>query len=170
MTIPTKHWCVHAIDKHVKAAHTTNNITESFNGWVEKYRSEPTLTMLESIRRKMMKRMHKRLENSCKWSSYLPPLVMKKLSQRQDEGRFRIVLCASEYEFEVKDELKYFLVNLQTCSCDCGLCEVTGIPCKHAMAVIMTKRLNANEVNNQQTQVQYQRRGPLRLEEPQVQL
>ncbi|KAL5798799.1 hypothetical protein ACOSQ2_003619 [Xanthoceras sorbifolium] len=140
MTIPTKHWCVHAFDKHVKAAHTTNNITESFNGWVAKYRSELALTMLESIRRKMMKRMHKRLKDARKWSSYLPPLVMKKLLQRQDEGKFVTVLCASKDEFEEKDELKYFLVNLQTCSCNCGLWRV----------------------NSQQTQVQYQRRKLLR--------
>ncbi|KAK2663858.1 hypothetical protein Ddye_002432 [Dipteronia dyeriana] len=45
MRIPQRHWCVHAFDKHVKAAHTTNNISESFYRWVDKYRTEhiPTL-------------------------------------------------------------------------------------------------------------------------------
>ncbi|KAL5785943.1 hypothetical protein ACOSQ2_008335 [Xanthoceras sorbifolium] len=35
-------------------------------------------------------------------------------------------MCASEHEFEVKDEQKFFVLNLQTQSCDCGRWEVTG--------------------------------------------
>ncbi|KAI9194723.1 hypothetical protein LWI28_008666 [Acer negundo] len=145
MQIQLKHWCVHAFDTDVKSEHTTNNITESFNSWVDKYRGYPALMLLESLRRKMMKRMYKRLEDARKWSSNLPPLVAKKLAERQDEGRFVIVLCASDTEYEVKEESKYFIVNLITRSCDCGLWEVSGIPCKHAMAVITAKRLSAED-------------------------
>ncbi|KAK2638316.1 hypothetical protein Ddye_026111 [Dipteronia dyeriana] len=145
MQIQLKHRCVHAYDTHVKSEHTTNNITESFNSWVDKYRGYPALMLLESLRRKMMKRMYKRLEDARKWSSNLPPPVAKKLVERQDEGRFMTVLCASDTKYEVKEESKYFIINLITRSCDCGLWEVSGIPCKHAMAVITAKRLSAED-------------------------
>ncbi|KAK2652072.1 hypothetical protein Ddye_011928 [Dipteronia dyeriana] len=143
--IQLKHWCVHAFDTHVKSEHTTNNITESFNSWVDKYRGYPTLMLLESLRRKMMKRMYKRLEDARKWSSNLPPLVAKKLAKSQDESRFVTVLCASDTEYRVKEDIKYFIANLITRSCDCVLWEVSGIPYKHAMAVITAKRLSAED-------------------------
>ncbi|KAL5857606.1 hypothetical protein ACOSQ3_005064 [Xanthoceras sorbifolium] len=62
MDIPQKHWCMHAFDKHVKSGHTTNNIIEAFNSWVDKYRSMPALLLLENIRRKMVKRIHMRFQ------------------------------------------------------------------------------------------------------------
>ncbi|TXG61099.1 hypothetical protein EZV62_012462 [Acer yangbiense] len=55
MNIPLKHWALYAFDAYVKSEHTTNNITESFNGWIDNYRELPTLSMMESIRRKLMK-------------------------------------------------------------------------------------------------------------------
>ncbi|KAK2638173.1 hypothetical protein Ddye_025968 [Dipteronia dyeriana] len=101
--------------------------------------------LLESLRGKMLKRMYKLLEDPCKWSPNLPPLVAKKLAERQDEGRFVTVLCASDTEYEVKKESKCFIVNLITHNCDCGLWEVSGIPCKHAMAIITAKRLSSKD-------------------------
>ncbi|KAL5773030.1 hypothetical protein ACOSP7_012647 [Xanthoceras sorbifolium] len=65
-----------------------------------------------------------------------------KITERLEEAKFVDVLCASEHEFEVKDEQKFFVVNLQTYSCDCGRWEVTRIPCKHTLAIIIAKRLN----------------------------
>ncbi|KAL5840411.1 hypothetical protein ACOSQ4_013019 [Xanthoceras sorbifolium] len=68
-------------------------------------------------------------------------MVMNKLAERQEQARYVDVLCASEHEFEVKDDLKFCIVNLNTHSCDCGLWEVSRISCKHALAVITAKRL-----------------------------
>ncbi|KAK0572132.1 hypothetical protein LWI29_026610 [Acer saccharum] len=62
-----------------------------------------------------------------------------------DEGRFVTVLCASETKFEVKDELIYYNVDLEKYTCDCGLWQVSGIPCKYAMVVVTTKRLNVHD-------------------------
>ncbi|KAI9185113.1 hypothetical protein LWI28_004239 [Acer negundo] len=38
MKIDAKHWSRHAFDEHVKSDHVTNNITENFNGWIDKFR------------------------------------------------------------------------------------------------------------------------------------
>ncbi|KAI9160652.1 hypothetical protein LWI28_010346 [Acer negundo] len=114
MGIPLQHWALHAFDYYVKSEHTTNNLSECFNGWVDKYRAQPTLSLMESIRRKVMRRMNKRLEDAKNWSSVLPPLVNKKLTERQDEARFVDVLCASDNEYEVRDGITFYIVNLET--------------------------------------------------------
>ncbi|TXG50735.1 hypothetical protein EZV62_023259 [Acer yangbiense] len=145
MKVELHHWALHAFDRHVKSDYVTNNITESFNVWVDKFRGLPALSMMEGIRRKMMKMMVKRLQDARSWSAVIPPLVQKKLSDRQDEARFVTVLCASDKEFEVKEDVKFYIVNLETQSCDCGLWELSGLPCKHAMAVITTTRKNPSD-------------------------
>ncbi|KAK3230735.1 hypothetical protein Dsin_002616 [Dipteronia sinensis] len=145
MGIPLQSWCIHEFDTHVKVEHTTNNISENLNSWIDELRSLPALHMLESIRRKLMKMANKRLEALKKWDGNVPPAVCKKLAKMQDKGRFVTVLCASETKFEVKDALIYYNVDLENYTCDCGFWQVSGIPCKHAMAVITTKRLNIRD-------------------------
>ncbi|KAI9195204.1 hypothetical protein LWI28_012661 [Acer negundo] len=103
---------------------------------------------MESIRRKVMRRMNKRLEDARNWSSVLPPLVNKKLVERQDEAQFVDVQCASDNEYEVRDGITFYIVNLETQSCDCCLWELSGIPCKHAMAVITAKRMQGQDFVN----------------------
>ncbi|XP_073119790.1 uncharacterized protein [Henckelia pumila] len=70
-----KHWSLHAFDHHVKVDHVTNNMTESFNAWLEKSRQLPVLTLLEYIRRKVMKRIHGRFEKGNAWESEIPPMM-----------------------------------------------------------------------------------------------
>ncbi|KAL5861693.1 hypothetical protein ACOSQ4_002989 [Xanthoceras sorbifolium] len=41
------------------------------------YRVLPMLTMMENIRRKLMKRIHKRHEAVLKWDSAIPPTINK---------------------------------------------------------------------------------------------
>ncbi|KAK1550793.1 hypothetical protein Q3G72_024978 [Acer saccharum] len=84
----------------------------------------------------MMQGMTKRLEEGRNWVSNIPPLVNKKLSERQDDSRFVSVLCASDKEFEVKDGVTFYIMNLDSKRCDCGLWELSGIPCKYALAVL----------------------------------
>ncbi|KAL5783072.1 hypothetical protein ACOSP7_008101 [Xanthoceras sorbifolium] len=123
MGIPLHSWCVHAFDTHVKLAHTTNNLTKSFNMWVDKLRALPALHLMEAIRRKLMKRSHNRLVRAKKWPSSIPPKIQKKLAKRQDEGRFVTILCSTETLFEVKEGSKFYVVDLEKHSCDCGLWE-----------------------------------------------
>ena len=88
----------------------------------------------------MIKRMVKRLQDARSWSAVIPHLVQKMLSDRQNEARFVTVLCASDREFKVKEDVKFYIVNLETQSCDYGLWELSGLPCKHAIVVITTRK------------------------------
>ncbi|KAI9174078.1 hypothetical protein LWI28_011645 [Acer negundo] len=105
--------------------------------------------MFENLRRKMMKRMNKRLQDAAKWGSVLPPLVAKKVAESQDPGRFLQVIPASDAEYEVKDGNKFEIIDIETKTCGCGYWTVSGIPCKHAMAVVTTTRRQGYEFVHQ---------------------
>ncbi|KAH7573364.1 hypothetical protein JRO89_XS03G0129800 [Xanthoceras sorbifolium] len=102
--IPLKHWCVHAFN-------FTNNVIEAFNSWVKNYRSMYVLLLVENIRCKVIKRIHKKYQKALKWTSTVTPIVMNMLVERKKEAIYVDVLCASEHEFEVKDDLKFCIDN-----------------------------------------------------------
>ncbi|KAL5541808.1 hypothetical protein UlMin_009518 [Ulmus minor] len=52
--LEVKTWAFHAMDPRVKCDHVTSNFVESFNAWVGKDRFKPPITLLESIRSKIM--------------------------------------------------------------------------------------------------------------------
>ncbi|KAK2655096.1 hypothetical protein Ddye_008148 [Dipteronia dyeriana] len=81
-------------------------------------RGQTALTLLENIRRAIMKRIHKRDEDAKKWS---------------------------EFEYEVKDKNNYYNVHLGLKTCNCRYWAISGIPCKHAMAVITNTRRQCHE-------------------------
>ena len=87
METPTLHWSVHLYDESVKSDHTSNNMTESFNAWLGKHRSKPVLTLLENIRRKVMRRIHRRHEKAVGWTFNVPSTVRKRLEVNKKESR-----------------------------------------------------------------------------------
>ncbi|KAL5827142.1 hypothetical protein ACOSQ4_018939 [Xanthoceras sorbifolium] len=117
--IPIYHWSRHAFDPHVKSDHVTNNISECFNSWIDRFRGQPALTLLENLRRSFMKHFHKRLEEAKKLRTETPPGVWGKLAENQDNGIFVQVMCASDAEYEVKERNKYYVVRLDLKTCDC---------------------------------------------------
>ncbi|KAK2653042.1 hypothetical protein Ddye_012898 [Dipteronia dyeriana] len=80
----------------------------------------------------------------CNFSKLPDPIetFKKKLSDRQDDARFKRVLCASDKKFKVKEDVNFYIINLETQSYDCKLWKLSGLPCKHVMAVITTTRNN----------------------------
>ncbi|KAL5754592.1 hypothetical protein ACOSP7_022812 [Xanthoceras sorbifolium] len=92
-----------------------------------------------------MRMMSRRLKEGRKYGSNLPPKVAAKIAERQNQKRFVTVFCASEHKYECREGQKYFIVNLRTWSCDYGLWDLSGVPCKHAMAVITRMRLNCKD-------------------------
>lgn len=45
------------------------------------------------------------------------------------------------FELEVDDGEESYVVNLTNKNCDCGRWNLIGIPCKHAMASIVNRKL-----------------------------
>ncbi|KAK1550055.1 hypothetical protein Q3G72_012922 [Acer saccharum] len=110
--IDSKVWCAHTWDTEVKCDHATNNLSEAFNSWIGKLRNQPVLTLLENLRRKVMKRMHKMRTECTRWSTKLPPVVHRTLEKLRQEGRSMQVLSANDFEFEILDEfgMKWLLI------------------------------------------------------------
>ncbi|XP_073138705.1 uncharacterized protein [Henckelia pumila] len=136
-----KHWPLHAFDHHVKVDHVTNNMTESFNAWIEKSRQFPILTLLEYIRRKVMKKIYKRFEKGNAWESEIPPMVRKKLNQARKNSR-HIQGLSNGDKYEVYDNERTCLVNLDKKTCQCGMWQISGLPCKESIACIHNKQVD----------------------------
>ncbi|KAK4393965.1 hypothetical protein Sango_1867300 [Sesamum angolense] len=75
LNIPAEMWSRHAFDERLKNDHVTNNISESFNHWVEDRRSKPMLTLVDGLRTKLMCRLQKRKLKGLKMSGDLVPNV-----------------------------------------------------------------------------------------------
>ncbi|KAK0575955.1 hypothetical protein LWI29_009574 [Acer saccharum] len=113
LKIPLEYWTVHAFDTITKTDHNTNNVVDAFNGWLNKYRAQPLLTMMEN--------------------------------KTQQKGRYLDPLRCDQWEFEVVDGTRQFVVKLDDQTCQCGIWAVSGIPCKHAMACITRMRQNVED-------------------------
>ncbi|KAI4313356.1 hypothetical protein L6164_026342 [Bauhinia variegata] len=49
-TVPINQWAIHAYAPIIKSPHITNNMFESFNKWINKFRGKTILQMLDGIR------------------------------------------------------------------------------------------------------------------------
>lgn len=58
--INKREWDRHTFVDNVKVDHVTNSMSELWNSWLNEYRDKPVLTLVEFIRNKVMKRLHKR--------------------------------------------------------------------------------------------------------------
>ncbi|TXG69601.1 hypothetical protein EZV62_004536 [Acer yangbiense] len=58
-----EYWTVHAFDTITKTNHNTNNVVEAFNGWLNKYRAQPLLTMMENHDMACITRMRQNVED-----------------------------------------------------------------------------------------------------------
>ncbi|TXG72727.1 hypothetical protein EZV62_001306 [Acer yangbiense] len=140
--ISVETWAVHAVDS---VCHNTNNVVEAFNGWMNKHRALPMLTMIERVRRKFMKLIQDRYEAAILWESNIPPVINRKLQKAQQKGRYLDPLRCGEDEFEVVDGNRRFVVELDKRTCQCGIWVILGVPCMHAMACITKKRDNVED-------------------------
>lgn len=83
---PPTHWSRHGFDDSCKSEYVTNNLTKSFNSWVGEYREKPILTLLEHIRRKLMKRLKSREQKGLSWGTKVPPKVKSKIEKEKKKG------------------------------------------------------------------------------------
>ncbi|KAK9217902.1 hypothetical protein WN943_006532 [Citrus x changshan-huyou] len=115
-------------------------MTESFNKWVDEVRDKPVLTILEHIRRQLMVRMLKKYQLGETWQDHLTPYARERLNQSSNEAR-RIKVFGGRGELFECCQAGYrnFLVHIIDGTCECGMWQVSGVPCKHAVAAILHK-------------------------------
>ncbi|KAL3513846.1 hypothetical protein ACH5RR_026563 [Cinchona calisaya] len=105
-------WARHAFPIDLKNAYITNNIAESFNNW------------LEILGNKVV------------------PHVRKKLNEIANECRKCTLLFANGNEFQVNECNVSYIVNINERTYNCKVWNLTRIPCKHAVAILINKRVD----------------------------
>ena len=106
----------------------------------------PIVRMLEEIRRKIMKLIHKKNEVATRWNKHIPSLGRRKIVEARTEARGLTVIFGHENMFEVMEDLsKVFMVDLGKKTCDCGEWQIFGLPYKHNVCSIDAKRLNIKD-------------------------
>ncbi|CAH1415624.1 unnamed protein product [Lactuca virosa] len=72
-----------------------------------------------------------------KWEGDVCPSAIKKMEEFGEDLKFWRVHPSGQNEFEVRNGLESYGVNIEKRSCACRLWDVSGIPCVHAQASIM---------------------------------
>ncbi|XP_074282835.1 uncharacterized protein LOC141607383 [Silene latifolia] len=138
--IPPKHWSRHAFSTTSKSNMLLNNMCESFNAVLKPARDKPIISLMEWIRRYVMKRHYDKRMGGEGYKSKVMPFVNEYLKWVENEARFCCLIPSFSGEFEVDHRGKQKAVNLTRRTCSCKSWDLTGIPCPHAMFCIRDQR------------------------------
>ena len=144
---PTAHDYLRNIDPSVwsrswfhtysKSDLVVNNLCECFNSYVLQARDKPIISMVEMIRKKLMRRYQQKREGIRSCSSRLCPRAVEKLESIGEEASHCLPTYAGDGFFEVECHLKQYVVNIHRNTCSCRRWDLTGIPCPHGFAAIV---------------------------------
>lgn len=119
-----------------------NNLCECFNAYILKARDQPIITMLEMIRKMLMKRYQAKRDGIRTMTGRICPRIVKKLDEIGEEASHCYSTYAGNGMFEVTLRNKQYVVNLISRTCGCRQWDLTGIPCPHAMSAIWFDHAN----------------------------
>ena len=114
-----------------------NNLSESFNSYILDARDKPIVTMIEKIRRKLMRRFQLKREGMSKLTGKICPKIQVKLDNEGLKSSNCVSIYAGNGLFEVECKHQRFVVNLSKRTCGCRKWDLTSIPCQHAISAIL---------------------------------
>ncbi|XP_074302845.1 uncharacterized protein LOC141636405 [Silene latifolia] len=131
-------WTKHMFDPNLCAEDNTSNFVESFNSTLGIHRTNPVLSLLEGIRRLAMVRHATRQHIADTWyDDGICPNIHTRLQKLTKNSRGCQALFSGPGEYEVKEGRTYLPVSLNKRTCRCGLWQISGIPCRHAIRAII---------------------------------
>ncbi|KAK5832602.1 hypothetical protein PVK06_016404 [Gossypium arboreum] len=134
------HWSMSHLSIRSHSDMLVNNLSESFNKMMLEARGKPILTMMETVRTKIMLLIVKKKEEADKWKGTLGPNIKKKLDVNIKDSLRRVPSHAGGDKYQVEcGPGSQHVVDLVQNSCSCRNWDLTGIPCMHALAVIHVK-------------------------------
>ncbi|XP_057802919.1 uncharacterized protein LOC131018211 [Salvia miltiorrhiza] len=147
MARDTSKFCKAFISTHPKSDSVDNNISECFNGYILNARGKHVIHMLEEIRSSLMVRQVEKFKNMSSVKGRLTPNIAKLLEKNGMSSAYCIALPALHDSFQVQYEGDTFIVHVKTGTsgenkCSCREWDLTGIPCKHALAAIKYMELD----------------------------
>jgi SWIM zinc finger len=120
----------------------TSNNAETMNSVLRGTKSFPIVAFLKHIREFLSKWFNERRNKAENTILRLPDKINEIIEQRCEHvGRFN-VKDLNTYQFEVVGDHTRVLVDMTAKSCSCNVFDLDHIPCDHAMAVILQKRLS----------------------------
>lgn len=82
----TSMWARHAFSERVAYDLLLNNLLETLNSYILQARNKPIITMLEIIRRMLMKKFQKKREGMKAYKGTICPRIQKKLEKQKAEA------------------------------------------------------------------------------------
>ena len=146
ITSDPKTWSRQGFGHHIKCDMLLNNICESFNAYILPAREKPIISMLEWIRRTLMKRFVTKKQGMLGYVGKFTPKATKLIQLAREEAtRNCVTFWGGGETFEVQHLGQTYLVDLSNKSCGCKRWDLTGIPCAHAICCIMRDRRNIDD-------------------------
>ncbi|KAL8108829.1 uncharacterized protein LOC141672190 isoform X1 [Apium graveolens] len=116
--------------------HVSSNFGLPFYGWLSDANELPITQIIDSLRGKMMDLYYKRRADSSHWETRLTPSMEEKLKSATLKAHLLQVSLLDAGTFEVQSE-SVDIVNVDHWDCSCKGWQITGLPCCHAIAVIL---------------------------------
>ncbi|KAL0719454.1 hypothetical protein Bca4012_068778 [Brassica carinata] len=123
-----------------------NNFSESYNNTIEKARALPLVEMLETMRRQTMVRISLRKQKTGKWNKRHSLKVDKVIAAEEKERKnCSVAIPSTNGTYEVIENGIAHKVHMRLRTCTCRRWDLTGIPCRHALKVVLLKKLNVED-------------------------
>ncbi|XP_026384072.1 uncharacterized protein LOC113279606 [Papaver somniferum] len=142
-------WARSHFDEGSKCEHITNNFSESFNSWILKPREMPIIPMCENFHTKMMNLLYDRRNKGKRWEKEmkgryagLVPRAARIINGLESHVVKYTCHGADDHLHQVTQDNteNRWIVNLTQKSCSCCTWQFTGLPCEHAVVVILPLR------------------------------
>ncbi|XP_071713134.1 uncharacterized protein [Rutidosis leptorrhynchoides] len=147
--IPPHQWARSHFSGRAVSDVLLSNMCEVFNRWLIDARDKPIVTALEYIREYLMKRIVNVLKHQSKCDGPITPAATKTFEKIKEEESQCSILWNGGQQYQVSGlHGRQCVVDMGRRECACRKWELTGMPCKHAMAC-----LNNMAFNNQQVGV-----------------
>ncbi|XP_056862466.1 uncharacterized protein LOC130510139 [Raphanus sativus] len=117
-----------------------NNNSESYNRTLEKARAMPLVEMLETMRRLAMKRIDLRKKIVKNYKGKFSLKVTKMIASETKYRKYCKSLPGPTGEFEVTEDGIRYAVDMREKTCSCRRWDLTGIPCRHALRVVLDEK------------------------------
>ncbi|XP_071685946.1 uncharacterized protein [Rutidosis leptorrhynchoides] len=124
-----------------------NNICEVLNRWLCEARDKPIITALEYIRQYLMKRIANVITAISKCNTPLTLGATKVFDKVKKEAMKCDVIWNGDEKYQVNGHHDdQVVVDMGAKNCSCRKWDLTGIPCKHAVAALLNMACYSQEV------------------------
>jgi hypothetical protein len=138
----TKLWTRSQFSTLSKVDYVTNNLSESCNHWVKPEKGRHLDDLLDAIRQKLLIKWNHRRKIARQMEGKILKHIIDDLKERSHNLDIDVVTSMDGIaEVVARGGSGFrFVVNLDERTCSCRAWQVSGIPCKHALAFITSIR------------------------------